>query len=1230
MFFQFKSLRGFFHSVFSFGMITRFRWHFCCNVAGISAPAIIIFPQRANVLCCGIAGVIAVKRTTDNCNTAQELIADCSQLLETLHSAVIANDLVNQEATIKHFYEELLLLRDEDLLATIIASSALAAKLRQSCEQIASVLAAANEYRKRKIETISSVALEQINEKIVMLEDAHWVLERDILANILPIKALAGDRVSPFGLKMFARINFVLNSIYRLEVRGRDSAGVEVDFSFKPEIFTGIIKEIEEQGLGEDFRSRSLSGDSLSGSIGVASSEKQVVVSFTYKTFSVVGELGKNVRDLRERIGRDALLSFFAMIPSENDAIFSHTRWASVGAISEGNCHPLNNYSPSLASESRISVVLNGDIDNYSSLREHLEGGKNLIDTAISTDTKIIPLMVDSFLREGKNIEEAFRLALCSFEGSHAIAMRSSLAPGKIFLAQKGSGQTIYVGFAKRGYVFSSELYGLVEATNDFIRLDGEALSINGNSGQLLVLEQNSEGGLAGIRACFYDGTPLQFSLNDVGKAEMTTRDIDRENFPHYFLKEIMGAPRSVANTLMGKYRYITNDGLRRVEFNLGADVIPPDLLERMRARAIRDIFVIGHGTAGVAANAVAEALARYFGDSPIRVRAKIASELSGFHLEQDFSRALVIPITQSGTTTDTNRAVALARERGATIISIVNRRQSDITAKSHGVFYTSNGRDVEMSVASTKAFYSQIVAGHILGLALASGAGEIGTEDLVSEIAALERIVPAMRETLVSKHEVIKEAARFAVGGSRYWAIVGSGPNKIAADEIRIKLSELCYKTISTDIVEDKKHIDLSAEPLIIVCAVGTPESVLEDIVKDTAIFKAHRAKVIVFAAEGENRFAGIADAVIPLIPAEYPGSLIINTVAGHLWGYYAACFIDEEAKFFKNFRSKLNERRAFFSAAGKSVYEQLGDYELQNLSTEFSRKLRQRISAGAFSSAENQDIADILLLLKYAAGKLSTEDFWEEFGAELGGDIASPLISLDGVLKKLIESLSRPVDAIRHQAKTVTVGTSRKEAPLKGIIFNLLSDLGFSFRDIASRNALALMRVQPVIASLEGYTLYLVEGLDKNSLPCDDTTIRITRRAGVSSQMVSRTGNNGGLLGTKRTIVRKKDIYIGQGKVDGAPLVVFPLRHGTDTAKIFLLLIHVVFAENLPWEAKKRSLGTRYGDIRNLINEYNISWSEDYIKDYPLARLLGEQAEVIALEIKNTGNKPCNPGNK
>ena len=174
-----------------------------------------------------------------------------------------------------------------------------------------------------------------------------------------------------------------------------------------------------------------------------------------------------------------------------------------------------------------------------------------------------------------------------------------------------------------------------------------------------------------------------------------------------------------------------------------------------------------------------------------MRVASFKASEFSGFKVDDSLEDTLVVAITQSGTTTDTNRAIDMARERGAHTLAIVNRRDSDITFKVDGILYTSTGRDIEMSVASTKAFYSQIAAGSILGLRLAQLTGSRTDDFVLAEIEYLLRL-PAVMEALLAKHEEIGSSAeRFAVM-KKYWAVVGSGPIKVSADEFRIKLSEL------------------------------------------------------------------------------------------------------------------------------------------------------------------------------------------------------------------------------------------------------------------------------------------------------------------------------------------------------------------------------------------------------------------------------------------------------
>ena len=132
---------------------------------------------------------------------------------------------------------------------------------------------------------------------------------------------------------------------------------------------------------------------------------------------------------------------------------------------------------------------------------------------------------------------------------------------------------------------------------------------------------------------------------------------------------------------------------------------------------------VIGQGTAAVAGQSTAAILEELL-DSQLDVDAITATELSGFHLRLDMSDTLAIAVSQSGTTTDTNRTVDLIRARGGHVIGIVNRRGSDLTDKADGVMYTSDGRDVEMSVASTKAFYAQVAAGALLSCAIAEATG--------------------------------------------------------------------------------------------------------------------------------------------------------------------------------------------------------------------------------------------------------------------------------------------------------------------------------------------------------------------------------------------------------------------------------------------------------------------------------------------------------------------------
>ncbi len=1242
------------------------RYRVCLGIDPRKAPprSIILFPFQPGLLSCGLAGIVTVKKGTaegggDPGETLIERFRDMKGkgLSDVIAGRIGPEAYLAPREVLEDMGRAVMQMKEDGIFEGVFRQADRRRRLDRLSKEMNALILREDKLLEEGADHFSTDDLEKINSRLILMKDVCWSLEKDILDNIPKIEDLLGaEDASGEAFRIYAHLNYLLNCLDRIEVRGRDSAGIQVTFSFKDrQGLAEALQALRKNGLHEDFARRAAAGDLTNGSLHLscpASPEGKIFLTFTYKTASVIGELGRNVKELRRIIREDGIFHHLVRCEALPSLSLAHTRWASVGSITEENCHPVNSFTLADATDAApslppggmcglplspeildlltiprvrkhyprygegdwsINVVLNGDVDNYPTLRNAAEAGdRPLIAPELTTDTKIIPLEIEKYLLAGQDLVEAFRLAVNDFEGSHAIAMTSDLEPGKAFLAIKGSGQSIYVGLCEDKYLFSSELYGLVEGTPRFIKMDGESDAGPGHPegrGQIFILGETSRGGLAGIRGLFYDGTPLRLSADDVKLAEITTRDIDRESFPHFFLKEISESSRSVRKTLRGKYR-ISGDG--KVAFNLGDDILPADMRKALVEKKIRNIVIVGHGTAAVAGMAVADGFSRYLQGRSLTVKAKKASELSGFALVDDLSDTLVIPITQSGTTTDTNRAVAMAVERGASVIAIVNRRQSDITHKSQGVFYTSDGRDIEMSVASTKAFYSQIVAGHLLALCIARLLG-LGDEVIAGELKALER-APGLMNRVLEKAGEIKDSAWKLAGRKKFWAVVGSGPNKAAADEIRIKLSELCYKTISSDIVEDKKHIDLSAEPLIIVCAAGNPEAVIADIIKDVAIFKAHRAAVVVFADEGEHRFDDIADSVITLPAGPVPLPVILNTMAGHLWGYYAACSIDEEAAFFQEFRNHLSVEMVQQAKKDLSIYEKMADKGLHLVLDSFFRTFNDRRNRGAFSLTSVKTVSDIALLVKYASGKLPLEDYWAEFN---GDNTANPIDRLNVSLGHAVDELSRPIDAIRHQAKTVTVGTSRKEEPLRGPLFDLLRELRFSARALKGQHILALSRIQRAVSGIKGYTLYDVNNLDEEGNPLDTSTITIRERGGISLQMTSRVEASKKLMGTKRTIVRTASIFAGFGKSDGAAITLIPLL-GEKPGVRNLLLVHVAFNETLSAREKIAVLGDRYNDIRNLINEYNLPWDDGYLERMPIGILLGESVEFIAAKIK------------
>jgi len=607
--------------------------------SSVPSPSIIFFPVLPSQLNCGFAGLMTFQSQKKNAGLTADLTL--TELWEKIKSSGLQNVLAGEITaasswsgleTLNSMEKALLELKQENAQEILFCEKARAPKLFVLAREMNLFLAAQEKLLEENAVKFTSTDLEIINSRIILIKDIKWILEKDILANFEKIIEISGAKnasaINSAAFKKYRKINFLLNALDRLEVRGRDSAGLQIVFVLEQEkAIDNLALKLKKKGLYEDYLVRSEEKDLINGSILIASNinagaQKRTSVTFTYKTFSIVGELGHNVDDLRQIIKKDKILQCFAALDTVYETALTHTRWASVGSITEENCHPVNNYKLDQKnlyfpfypnSASHINVVLNGDIDNYPALRAGLSADKELIAPEVTTDTKIIPLQIEKYLKAGQNLTESFRLAVNDFEGSQAIAMTSDLEPGKMFLALKGSGQSIYIGISSDQYMFSSELYGLVEVMPHFIKMNGETAGVGKSkaAGQIFILDQDSPGGLAGARGCYYDGTKINLNDSDLQKAEITTRDIDRGDYPHFFLKEISESAVSIKRTLRGKYRLATKDNfLPQVIFNLGEDIVPADIRLRLQNGAIKNIIVIGHGTAAVA---ISDVLAIHF-----------------------------------------------------------------------------------------------------------------------------------------------------------------------------------------------------------------------------------------------------------------------------------------------------------------------------------------------------------------------------------------------------------------------------------------------------------------------------------------------------------------------------------------------------------------------------------------------------------------------------------------
>jgi glucosamine--fructose-6-phosphate aminotransferase (isomerizing) len=1042
--------------------------------------------------------------------------------------------------------------------------------------------------------------LEAVNAAVVCLKDSVWSIERDRVRTARAVADLAGSEPGWATTESYSAIQQALSAIDRLEVRGRDSAGLHV-------LVRGHGLDVGSAAVTRMLAERASDPLFRSGAVRAVDG----CLSFVYKAAAEIGELGDNTSALRDAVRADELLRLAVSADTAIATVLGHTRWASVGMISQPNAHPVDSIETGAATGPYVVAALNGDVDNFADLKA-LDGLQ--IAPEITTDAKVIPTLVSHRLAEGNDLTTAFRNTVASFEGSVAIAANAAAEPDKLLLALRGSGQALYVGLADGAYIVASEPYGVIELTDRYLRMDGETPANLDNPtasrGQIIVLDGSRAGTFEGVERLAYDGTPLPVTETDVATAQITTRDIDRGQFPHFLLKEISEAPTSFRKTLRGKL--VERESGGELNVSLGPDALPDDVRGALGRGEIDRVVVIGQGTAAVAGGAMAAALDQFCGSTNLKVDAVPATELSGFGLRPSMSDTLVVAISQSGTTTDTNRTVDLVRSRGAKVVAIVNRRGSDLTDKADGVLYTSDGRDVEMSVASTKAFYSQVAAGLLLAAAISD---EVGGRVDQAVLRALRDLPDAMTE-VIDRRPAIAEAAHRLAPAKRYWAVVGNGSNRIAAAEVRIKLSELCYKSIAADSTEDKKHIDLSSEPLIIVCAAGLQGSTADDVAKEVAIYRAHKASPVVIATDGQARFASALH-VLPVPPTHPALAFVLSAMAGHLFGYEAALAIDALARPLREARAAIEAATVGGDRPGALVYRD-GETVLRRLRNDLqpvTRRYSDGLRVGSYDGQlEASTAVRLTQLFRYVLGVIPLDAYQID-----EGKVGTPAVIVDDLTSALtlaIEELTRPVDAIKHQAKTVTVGISRSDETLLEVaLVRSVLDAGAPRDWLTYRTLRTLADISPAITAVVGFTRYRIEGRAGPEEAEGAATITVVDRGGLARDIASRTDRSPELRGTKRRVAYERELLVGLGRGDNRPIVIVPeVKDGEATG---ITLLHVRFADQLPAPTVRGVLQgyrNRYAVLRDAVLETEPTFREDLLSGLPVDVLLTEPISQLA----------------
>ena len=506
----------------------------------------------------------------------------------------------------------------------------------------------------------------------------------------------------------------------------------------------------------------------------------------------------------------------------------AHTRWATHGVPSEANAHP------HISQSGNLTLVHNGIIENYATLREQLKGRG--YDFKSETDTEVLVQLIEYVMvSNGVDLPTAVRGALSQVFGAYAIAVIDRRHPGVLVAARKSSPLAVGVVDDNSEFFLASDASPIAEYTKHIVYLKDEELAVIERGKGLELLKLNGEQASAEVREVNVDLSML-----------------DHDGYPHFMLKEIFDQPNVLRDCMRG--RIVESPYSHEPQVILSA--VTNNRRQLLQAKRI---VIVSCGTSWHA-GLIGKQLIEHFCRIPVEVAYASEFRYSDPVIGHD---DVVMAISQSGETADTLAAIQLAKQQGALVFGIVNGVGSSIARESDTGTYIHVGP--EIGVASTKAFTGQVTVLTMLSLALGMAKGTVEQDEYEETIKELIRIPDKIKKILEQNDKIAKIAQTYTYAHN--FLYLGRGWNYPVALEGALKLKEISYIHAEGYPAAEMKHGPIAlVDAEMPVVFIATRHTLYQKIISNMQEVISRHGSIIAIVTEGDEQVKGMVKEVIEL----------------------------------------------------------------------------------------------------------------------------------------------------------------------------------------------------------------------------------------------------------------------------------------------------------------------------------------------------------------------------